>query len=181
MSPLRPPASELPDDFEVTEVRSRRSRPERLIARLSELSWNIAVAESLTGGLVVASLVAVPGASAVVRGGVVTYATDLKLRVLAVDADLLAEHGPVHPEVARQMAAGVRTAMGETGRACDVGIATTGIAGPDSPDGQPVGTVHIAVSTPLGTRVASLLLPGSRDAIRAETAKQAVRLALDAL
>lgn len=173
---------ELPDDLESTLVSvGRRTEPERLVDRLSELGWTIAVAESLTGGLVTASLVSVPGASQVVRGGVVAYATDIKASVLGVDPTLLEAHGPVHPRVARQMADGVRRALGNDGHTSDVGIATTGIAGPVSPDGQPVGTVHLAVSTPLGSRVESLELGGDRESIRGEAAARAIRLALDAL
>ncbi|WP_345803498.1 CinA family protein [Microbacterium sp. AZCO] len=149
--------------------------------RLRELGWTIGVAESLTGGLVVSTLVGVPGASAVVRGGIVAYATELKHTLLGVDPTLLDAHGPVHPRVARQMAEGVRLRLGQDDEPCDVGISTTGIAGPDSPDGQPVGTVHIGVATPLGTRVDSLELSGTRDEIRAETVRRAVRTALDAL
>jgi nicotinamide-nucleotide amidase len=174
-------AAEL-DDLDNTLVsHGRLADPERLIARLKELGWTVGVAESLTGGLVAASLVAVPGASAVLRGAVVAYATDIKQSVLGVDATLLAAHGPVHPRVARQMAEGVRRALGDGAEQADVGIATTGIAGPVSPDGQPVGTVHLAVSTPLGSRVESLVLTGTRDEIRAEAAARAVRLAFDAL
>ncbi|WP_394279493.1 CinA family protein [Microbacterium sp.] len=173
--------ADLPDDVEATLVsEGPRSEPERLVARLRELGWTLGVAESLTGGLVAASVVSVSGASAVFRGGIVAYATDLKARLLGVDETLLDAHGPVHPRVARQMADGVRRAVGE-GDAADVGIATTGIAGPVSSDGQPVGTVHIAVSTPLGSRVESLLLQGDRDQIRTEAAARAVALALDAL
>lgn len=173
--------SELPEELEETAVSAGpRSEPERLVGRLRELGWTLGVAESLTGGLVAASVVSVPGASAVFRGGIVAYATDLKARLLAVDATLLAAHGPVHPRVARQMADGVRRAVGEDD-AADVGIATTGIAGPLSADGQPVGTVHIAVSTPLGSRVETLLLEGDRDSIRTEAAARAIALAIDAL
>lgn len=176
-----PAPSELPDELEQTAVASGpRSEPERLVERLKELGWTLGTAESLTGGLVAASVVAVPGASAVFRGGIVAYATDLKARLLGVDAMLLDAHGPVHPRVARQMADGVRRAVGD-GEPADVGIATTGIAGPDSPDGQPVGTVHVAVSTPLGSRVESLLLEGDRDDIRTVAAARAIALALDAL
>lgn len=172
----------LPDEMESTLVSTvRRGDPERLVNRLTELGWTIGVAESLTGGLLVASLVAVPGASSVVRGGVVAYATDIKRSVLGVDQTLLDAHGPVHPRVARQMADGARRVLGQDGAAADVGVATTGVAGPTSPDGQPVGTVHIAVSTPLGSRVESLLLTGDRDSIRAEATARAVRLILDAL
>lgn len=171
----------LPDDLEETLVTDPRESAQHLIERLSELGWTVAVAESLTGGLVVSSLVSVPGASRVVRGGVVAYATDVKRSLLGVDVALLDAHGAVHPRVARQMAKGVRDALGHDGVPADVGIATTGIAGPDSPDGQPVGTVHIAVSTPLGTRVDSLALSGDREAIRHEAARIAVRRALVAL
>jgi len=174
-------ATEL-DDIEATLVSTGRpSDAERLVARLKELGWTIGVAESLTGGLLSAAVVAVPGASAVLRGGVVAYATDVKQSVLGVDATLLAAHGPVHPRVARQMAEGVRRALGRGGEAADVGIATTGIAGPVSPDGQPIGTVHLAVSTPLGSRVESLVLSGDRDEIRTEATTLALRLAFDAL
>lgn len=196
MTPLKPPPPPFPDDGEITQPSLRRtdaaglrrsihgsasSDAERLLARLRELGWTVGVAESLTGGLVVAALVAVAGASQSVRGGVVAYSTDLKHSLLGVDEALLEAHGAVNPRVARQMADGVRTRLGEPGDPCDVGIATTGIAGPESPDGQPVGTVHIAVATPLGTRVESIELPGTRDEIRSETVRRALRLALEAL
>ncbi|MGP3535214.1 CinA family protein [Microbacterium sp. RD1] len=171
----------LPDDLEETLASDPQESAAHLIERVGELGWTLAVAESLTGGLVVASLIAVPGASRVVRGGIVAYATDVKRRVLGVDAALLEAHGAVHPRVARQMARGVRDVLGAEDRPAEIGIATTGIAGPDSPDGQPVGTVHIAVSTPLGTRVDSVVLSGDRDAIRSEAARIAVRRALVAL
>ncbi|MFJ6654449.1 CinA family protein [Microbacterium sp. NPDC091313] len=174
-------SDELPEDFEETLASDPRQSAAQLIERVAELGWTLAVAESLTGGLVVSALVAVPGASRVVRGGVVAYATDVKQSVLGVDAALLEAHGAVHPRVARQMARGVRDALGRDGQPAEVGIATTGIAGPDSPDGQPVGTVHIAVSTPLGTRVDTLALSGDREAIRAEAARIAIRRALVAL
>lgn len=178
---MRREPSELPEELEETAVASGpRSEPERLVERLKELGWTLGVAESLTGGLVAASVVAVPGASAVFRGGIVAYATDLKERLLGVDETLLDAHGPVHPRVARQMADGVRRAVG-TEDPADVGIATTGIAGPVSSDGQPVGTVHIAVSTPLGSRVESLLLEGDRDEIRTAATARAIALAVDAL
>ncbi len=150
-----------------------------LLHRLGMRGWTIGVAESLTGGLLAASLVDVPGASAHLRGAVVAYATDLKHAILGVDAALLARHGPVHPEVARQMAEGVRTITGHDGVRADMGVSTTGIAGPESPDGQPVGTVHIGVSTPAGARVVSLVLDGDRDAVRREAVRQALIAAID--
>ena len=181
MTPLRPPSEGLPDEAEITLARERRSDAQRLLDRLGELGWTVGVAESLTGGLVVSALVSVPGASAVVRGGIVAYASGLKHSLLGVDPTLLEAHGAVHPRVARQMAEGVRVRLALGEDPCDVGISTTGIAGPDSPDGQPVGTVHIGVATPLGTRVASLELRGTREEIRAETVRHAVRTALEAL
>lgn len=135
-----------------------------LLTALRERGWTVATAESLTGGQVAATLVDVPGASRSLRGGVVAYATDVKGSVLGVDADLLAAHGAVHPDVARQMAERVRGLLG-----ADVGLGTTGVAGPDPQDGFPPGTVHVAVATPEGTVVRTLSLPGDRAAVRAAT------------
>ncbi|MFJ7130734.1 CinA family protein [Streptomyces sp. NPDC098101] len=117
----------------------------RVLALLAERGQTLAVAESLTGGLVAAELTGVPGASASFRGSVTAYATALKHELLGVDGALLAERGAVDPEVASQMAAGVRARLG-----ADWGIATTGVAGPDPQDGQPVGTVYVAVAGPAG-------------------------------
>jgi nicotinamide-nucleotide amidase len=154
------------------------SDAEQLLSALRRRGWTIGVAESLTGGLVVESLVAVPGASASVRGGIVAYATPLKASLLGVEAGLLQEHGAVHADVARQMAEGVRAALAVAGQEADVGVSTTGVAGPDSPDGQPVGTVFIGIATPLGCHVEQLRLAGTRDAIRHEAARRAIALAV---
>lgn len=151
-----------------------------LVGRLVARQWTVAVAESLTGGLVVSTLVAIPGASACVRGGVVAYATPLKQTLLGVDAALLAAEGAVHPDVAGQMAEGIRAAAAVDGVAADVGIATTGVAGPTAQGGRPVGTVYIAVATPAGTRIEALSLTGTRVQIRAEASRAALALALDA-
>lgn len=153
----------------------------RLIARLVDRGWSVAVAESLTGGMVVSSLVDIPGASAVVRGGIVAYATPLKGTLLGVDAALLARRGAVDPVVAAQMASGVRLATRIDDAPTDVGIATTGVAGPAEQDGHAVGTVFVAVETPLASRVEELALSGSRERIRAAAAAAAVRLALEQL
>ena len=112
------------------------------VAALTAAGLTVAVAESLTGGSVVEALVRVPGASACVRGGVVAYATDLKATLLGVPADLLAERGPVDPDVAAAMADGVRRRLG-----ADLGVATTGVAGPEPQGGRPVGTFYVAVAT----------------------------------
>nr|WP_201469555.1 CinA family protein [Microbacterium hydrocarbonoxydans] len=148
------------------------------LAALAERGWTLGVAESLTGGSVASALVAVPGASAVLLGAVVAYATPVKHSLLGVDEVLLRTRGPVQPDVALQMADGVRAAVRVDERPADVGIATTGIAGPDSPDGQPVGTVHIAVVTPTSTQCRSFVFAGGRDEIRAQ-ATDAVLTLLD--
>ncbi|WP_374010178.1 CinA family protein [Leifsonia sp. LS-T14] len=146
-----------------------------VVRALIDRGLTIAAAESLTGGLLTAELTSVPGASAVVLGGAVVYATELKHTLIGVDADLLAAEGPVHPEVARQLAAGVRTRLAVGGRPADVGIATTGVAGPDPQGGRPVGTVYVGISSPNGTRAIGLELAGDRDAIRRRTVEEAVR------
>jgi nicotinamide-nucleotide amidase len=150
---------------------------ESIIAEATRRHLTIAVAESLTGGLLVADLVAVPGASAVVTGGVVAYATELKHRLLGVDAELLAERGAVDGEVARQLAVGARERLGVAGASASIGISTTGVAGPASADGQPVGTVWIGYADESGSRSTPLQLSGSRGEIRGA----AVRAALDLL
>lgn len=142
----------------------------------------VAVAESLTGGLVAAEITSVPGASKVFRGSVTAYATELKHRLLGVDATLLAERGAVDPQVAAQMAAGVRKAL-----EADWGIATTGVAGPDPQDGQPVGTVFVAVDGPLapetgatrGGKTTALRLNGGRAEIRRESVRSVLALLLE--
>jgi nicotinamide-nucleotide amidase len=131
----------------------------------------VGVAESLTGGLVSGALTSVAGASVVLRGAVVAYATELKEALLGVPASLLARQGPVDPEVAAAMAAGVRRVLGAT-----YGIATTGVAGPGPADGKPEGTVFIAVSGPAGDEGRPLQLRGGRERIREETVRQALSL-----
>lgn len=138
---------------------------------LAESNGTVAVAESLTGGMVAAELTAVPGASRSFRGSVTAYATELKHQVLGVDAGLLAAEGAVNPQVAEEMAAGVRRVLGASW-----GIATTGVAGPDPQDGQPVGTVFIAVAGPGGRKTARLRLKGSRAEIRRESARTVLEL-----
>ena len=137
-----------------------------VIALLTARGLTIAVAESLTGGLLVAELIRTPGASAVVSGGVVAYNTALKHSVLGVDAALLLARGAVDPQVAEQMAAGVRSALAVDGRAADIGISTTGVAGPEPQDGQPVGTVYLGFAMATGVSHVALRLSGSRDDIR---------------
>jgi nicotinamide-nucleotide amidase len=131
----------------------------------------VATAESLTGGLVAAALTTVPGASAVFRGGIVAYAADLKTALLDVPADLIRRHGTVHREVAVAMARGAADRLEAT-----FGVATTGVAGPDPADGQPVGAVHIAVSGPAGVWHRALWLTGDREQIRRDTVAEVLDL-----
>ena len=124
------------------------------------------MAESLTGGMLTSELVSVPGASAVVLGGVVAYQTAIKRSVLGVPAHLLALNGPVHPDVAIAMAHGARAVFAVDGVPADVGIATTGVAGPDPQDGHPPGTVFVGIVTAGDASVIELELDGDREHIR---------------
>ena len=137
-----------------------------IVAECRRRELTIGVAESLTGGLLVAALVAVPGASAVVNGGVVAYNTAIKHSVLGVEASLLAAHGPVDPNVAKEMAMGARERLAVAGRPASIGISTTGVAGPEPQGGQPVGTVYIGTATEAGASSIRLSLSGTREDIR---------------
>lgn len=147
-----------------------------VIEALAARGQTVATAESLTGGLLAAALTRVPGASAVFRGGVVAYAAELKAAVLGVPADLLERHGAVHGEVAAEMARGARAVL-----RADLGMATTGVAGPDPAEGKPVGTVFIAVAAPARTLVRPLALAGDREEIRAATVTAVLELLSSAL
>ena len=152
---------------------SARAAIELLVAR----RLTVATAESLTGGLLCGALTDVAGASAVVRGAVVAYATDLKESVLGVGADVLARPGgAVQGEVAAQMAIGVCRVLGS-----GVGVATTGVAGPEPQDGQPVGTVFVAVGVEGLVEVRRLELDGTRAEIRDATVLAALSLVVDQL
>lgn len=137
----------------------------------------IAVAESLTGGDVVSAFVSVPGASTTLRGGIVAYDTRIKASVLGVDADLLDRVGAVDAEVASQMAARARDLFAVDGERVELGIATTGVAGPDPQDGAPVGLVYVAVSDALGEQVQEHRFSGGRIDIRASATEAALALA----
>ncbi len=130
----------------------------------------IAVAESLTGGLLGAELTSVPGSTATFLGGITAYASAAKTSLLGVSADLLALHGAVHPDVAAAMAHGVRARFGST-----YAVGLTGVAGPDPQDGQPPGTVFVALVGAGPERMLALTLTGGRTKVR----RQAVRAALD--
>jgi nicotinamide-nucleotide amidase len=134
----------------------------QVVALLRARGLTLAVAESLTGGALTARLVDVPGASDVLRGGIVAYASDLKERLLGVDGELLARRGAIDPDVAVQMAAGARAQLGAS-----VAVATTGVAGPAGQDGATPGTVHVALVDDQGSLVRSARLPGGRPQVRA--------------
>ncbi|SEJ47710.1 CinA family protein [Demequina mangrovi] len=147
-------------------------RPDGLVALLNARGATVATAESVTGGAVCAALVSVPGASSVVRGGIVAYTAAMKQALLGVDPDLISAEGVVSEAVAGAMARGVREATGAS-----FGVATTGVAGPDPHDGVQPGRLCLAVSAPDGTWTGTVSLAGDRDAVRAG----AVDAALDAV
>jgi nicotinamide-nucleotide amidase len=139
---------------------------------LRERGGTLATAESLTGGLLGGRVTAVAGSSDHYRGGVVAYATDAKAALLGVEEGLLAADGPVSEPVAAAMAEGARRAFG-----ADLGLATTGVAGPTEQGGRPVGTLCLAVADAAGTATSTLRAPGDRTQVRA----WAVTVALDLL
>jgi nicotinamide-nucleotide amidase len=139
---------------------------------LADRGWTVATGESCTGGLLSARLTARAGSSARVLGGVAAYANSAKERLLGVPAAALAAAGAVSPEVAGALAAGARHRFG-----ADVGVGVTGIAGPGGgTTDKPVGTVHLAAVGPEGEAVRSLVVPGSREAVRQRTTTVALHL-----
>ncbi|WP_127554085.1 CinA family protein [Actinoplanes sp. OR16] len=146
------------------------------VHQLVERRETMATAESLTGGLVAATIVEIAGVSAVYRGGLVVYATELKARLAGVPERLLEERGPVDRDVAAALAAGARERCG-----ADWGLATTGVAGPEPQGGKPVGLVYVAVSGPHGEEVRELRLSGNRDAVRTESVTAVLQLLADTL
>ncbi|KAK2767526.1 hypothetical protein FQN54_003683 [Arachnomyces sp. PD_36] len=149
-----------------------------VVQLLKQAGQTLAVAESLTGGGVMATLTAVEGCSAVFRGGVVSYATPLKQHLLNVDGDLISEHGVIHPEVAAQMATGARTVTTQQDMTpTSWGIGTTGVAGPDPQDEKPVGMVFIGVASADGSKgFGPFHFPGSRERVREATIIEALSL-----
>ncbi|MFJ4650050.1 CinA family protein [Nocardia sp. NPDC088792] len=140
-----------------------------LVAALKTAGQTVATAESLTAGLLAATIAGIPGASAVLRGGLIVYATDLKQALAGVSADTLAADGPVAATTAEQLAVGARTRCG-----ADWGIGLTGVAGPEPQDGRPVGTVFLGVAGSDNTEVVRLNLSGDRWTIRVGAVRAAV-------
>lgn len=147
---------------------------ERIISVGTLRAVSVALAESLTAGWVAAALADVPGASKVLRGGVVSYHNRVKQEVLGVEAGLLQTRGSVDPEVARQMAVGAR-------RVCtsDVAVSTTGVAGPEAHDGKAVGTVFIGYASAVGSGSVEFRFTGGRQAIRHQACDAALERLLD--
>nr|WP_218910659.1 nicotinamide-nucleotide amidohydrolase family protein [Nocardioides thalensis] len=147
-----------------------------MVARLKERRATVATAESLTGGRLAARMSEAPGSSEIFLGGAVTYATEAKVKVLGVAQEVVDEHGVVSAECARAMAEGARRLLGST-----YGVSTTGVAGPDTQEGKPVGTVFVGVAGPNGTDVVPLALDGDRESITNESVAAAVEALVAAL
>jgi nicotinamide-nucleotide amidase len=151
---------------------------ERLLDLARARGWHITTAESCTGGLIAGLLTAISGSSDVVDGGAVTYSNAAKIRMLGVQADLIATHGAVSEPVALAMAEGARDAA-----KVELSIAVTGVAGPGGGTTEkPVGLVWFGVATPDSVRAESCVFPGDRTAVRVATVRHALvllRAALD--
>jgi nicotinamide-nucleotide amidase len=141
-----------------------------LLRALIARGLTLAAMESCTGGLLANLITDVPGSSAAFRGGIVSYATDVKGE-MGVPEDILAAHGAVSVETARAMARAARERLGAS-----VGVGVTGVAGPDEQEGKPVGTVHIAVAASWGARETSQRFSGGRGAIKLRAAYTALNL-----
>jgi PncC family amidohydrolase len=141
----------------------------QVVARLVARGATVATAESLTGGRLAAALTSVPGASACMVGGVVAYATAVKVAVLGVPSDVVAEHGVVSGQCAAAMARGVRDLLGTT-----YAMATTGVAGPDPQEGHPAGHVWVAVAGPEDVETRLLALAGDRGQVQDATCAHAL-------
>jgi PncC family amidohydrolase len=147
----------------------------RLGARCAALRLTVATAESCTGGLVAHLITEVPGSSAYLRGGIVAYADDVKRSALGVPREVLAAHGAVSAQVALAMAEGVRRVLGT-----DLGVAVTGVAGPDGgSEAKPVGLVYVAVAGLGAPDVRRFLWAGDRTANKRSSAEAALEMLLE--
>ena len=160
-------------DPELTETRELATT---LIATLQVRDQTLATAESLTGGLLAAIVTGVPGASAVLVGGVVAYATEVKQQVLGVPDEVVETDGVVSAAAAEAMASGARDLMRAT-----YAVSTTGVAGPDEQEGKPVGRVYVGLAGPDGVRSVELSLAGTRALIREKSCAAALGELLSAL
>lgn len=140
-----------------------------VVADLTLRRQTVATAESLTAGLLAATLAGVPGASSVLRGGLVTYTEETKIALAGVPRRVLADVGPVAAPTARALAVGARQRCGATW-----GVGLTGVAGPEPHGDHPVGTVFLGFAGPVETEVVELALCGSRWEIRLGAAHRAL-------
>ncbi|TNF45724.1 nicotinamide-nucleotide amidohydrolase family protein [bacterium] len=143
---------------------------------LIEKGWTLAVAESCTGGLLGGRITSVPGSSAYFVGGIVAYSNNMKMDLLGIPSTLILEHGAVSEEVAKAMADGVAGASG-----ADIGVAVTGVAGPDGSENKPPGTVYLCVITPTVSEGRLLDLSGDREDVRESAVVEALRFLADTL
>lgn len=148
----------------------------RLVTLLEQRGLTLGVAESLTGGAVSAAVVAVPGASRVLRGGVTAYRSEVKVSLLGVEAATIVEHGVVSRQVASEMARGARRLLG-----ADAALATTGVAGPGPSDGLEAGTLVVAVAVGDVVVTRRVVLGGGREAVRAGAVGLVLALAIGVL
>jgi len=147
-----------------------------IIQELGQRHLTISVAESLTGGLVAASLTQIPGASVVFKGGIIAYGDEIKQQVLKVDPALITKFTSISDPVAQSMATNVREIMNT-----DIGIATTGVAGPDKSDGFAPGIVFVAISIGDHKICQKLELVGDRTQIRDQSVNEIFKLTLSQL
>jgi nicotinamide-nucleotide amidase len=147
-----------------------------LIKKLQEKNLTIAVAESLTGGLVAASLTEIPGASKVFKGSITAYADEIKQNVLNVNKETILKFTSISEQVALEMAINVRTIMKS-----DIGISTTGVAGPEKSAGFAPGLVFVAISIGDHNMCQKLEITGDRSKIRNQTVHEILQLTLSRL
>jgi nicotinamide-nucleotide amidase len=147
-----------------------------VVRLLRDHRWTLASAESLTGGLLGARVTSVPGASAAYLGGVVSYATEVKQSLLGVPEQVVNGPGVVSAACAEAMAGAVRALLG-----ADVGVSTTGVAGPDPQEGKPVGLVYVACADHHGVAASEHRFTGDREAVRAAAVDAALTLLRDRL
>jgi nicotinamide-nucleotide amidase len=149
---------------------------ESVVCRLlTERDLTLATMESCTGGLLASTITDVPGSAAYFRGGLVSYATEVKIE-WGVDASIIEEHGVISPECARAMAGTARVRFD-----ADVGVGITGVAGPDEQDGKPAGTVHIALDVQGGVQSLSYTFAQGREAVKRRAVTTALTLLRRAL
>jgi nicotinamide-nucleotide amidase len=154
---------------DVGPFQEARRHADQVHSRLVELGATVATTESLTGGLLGVLLTEAPATSVTYRGGLIVYGTDTKIHMAGVDNDLLAEHGPVHPAVAEELAIGARERVD-----ADYGVGITGVAGPGAQGGCPVGEVHVGIATAHGVSRHEHHFAGNRSDIRVAAAAAAL-------